>query len=43
LSPKAAAGILRRAERRGRALPTPLLTALRILASQHQDDAKKTT
>jgi hypothetical protein len=43
LSPKAAAGILRRAQKRGRALPTPLHTALQVLASQHQDDAKKTT
>lgn len=34
LSPKAASGILRRAERRGRALPTPLREALSALAEQ---------
>ena len=32
LSPKACAGILRRAERRGKALPTPLLLALQQVA-----------
>lgn len=43
LSPKAAAGILRRASRRGRELPQPLRQALAALASQHQEDAKRTT
>lgn len=43
LSPKAAAGILRRAEKRGRELPPALAKALRELASQHPDDGKRTT
>jgi hypothetical protein len=34
LSPKAAAGILRRAEKRGRELPEPLRSALTLLASE---------
>jgi hypothetical protein len=42
LSPRAAAGILRRAAKRGRELPRPLAEALMDLASQHQDDAKRT-
>lgn len=43
LSPKAAAGILRRAAKRGRELPPHLAKALRTLASAHPDDAKRTT
>lgn len=43
LSPKAAAGILRRAAKRGRELPQALAEALRALASQHPDDDKRTT
>lgn len=43
LSPRAAAGILRRAEKRGRALPTPLHQALTDLASLHPDDDSTTT
>lgn len=42
LSPKAAAGILRRAQKRGRTLPPLLEAALRGLASTHQDEAGKT-
>jgi hypothetical protein len=34
LSPKACAGILRRAERRGKQLPEPLFNALRAIASR---------
>lgn len=34
LSPKAAAGILRRAQRRGRELPAALLSPLRALADR---------
>lgn len=34
LSPRAAAGILRRAETRGRELPTPLRLALEAVAAQ---------
>jgi hypothetical protein len=43
LSPRAAAGILRRAEKRGRALPPALAGALQALASQYQGDDKRTT
>lgn len=43
LSAKAAAGILRRAERRGKALPPALEAALRRVASQSQDAEGKTT
>ena len=43
LSPKAAAGILRRAERRGRELPQALRAALEALASPGPDDGGKTT
>jgi hypothetical protein len=43
LSARAAAGILKRANRRGRTLPQPLQAALTELASTHQDDEKKTT
>ena len=44
LSAKACAGILRRAEKRGRALPPPLLVALKAVAEAGtQDDDKKTT
>lgn len=43
LSPRAAAGILRRAEKRGRELPQALARALRDLASRHQDDDRRTT
>lgn len=43
LSPKAAAGILRRAEKRGRELPQALAEALRELASQHRGGDKRTT
>ena len=42
LSPRAAAGILRRAEKRGRELPPALAEALTALASAHPDDARKT-
>lgn len=41
LSAKAAAGILRRAERRGKTLPQPLEAALRALAKTCQDAAAK--
>src|SRR6516164_4058875 len=43
LSPRAAAGILRRAEKRGRELPQALAEALRALASAHPDDGRRTT
>ena len=43
LSPRAARGILRRAEKRGRGLPRALQAALTALASTHRDDGKKTT
>ena len=43
LSPRAAAGLLRRAAKRGRALPPPLSEALVALASQHREDDKTTT
>jgi hypothetical protein len=43
LSPRAAAGLLRRAAKRGRALPQPLAEALAALASQHRDNDKRTT
>lgn len=43
LSPRAAAGILRRAEKRGRELPQALHLALTQLASTNPDDAKRTT
>lgn len=43
LSPKAAAGILRRAAKRGRTLPAALEAALRDLASIHPGEAGKTT
>jgi C-5 cytosine-specific DNA methylase len=43
LSPRAAAGIIRRAAKRGRELPRALAEALVALASQHQDDDKRTT
>jgi len=43
LTPKAAAGILRRAAKRGRTLPPPLEAALHGLASTHQAEAEKTT
>lgn len=43
LSPRAAAGILRRAEKRGRELPLPLEAALKDLASTWQEEAEKTT
>ena len=43
LSPRAAAGIIRRAEKRGRELPPALAAALADLASAHQDDDKRTT
>jgi hypothetical protein len=43
LSPRAAAGILRRAEKRGRELPPALATALQVLASHHRDDDRRTT
>lgn len=42
LSPKAAAGILRRAQKRGRTLPPALEAALQSLASTHLDEAGKT-
>jgi hypothetical protein len=41
LSPKAAAGILRRAAKRGRELPRVLRLALESLA--HQDGGERTT
>lgn len=43
LSPRAAAGILRRAEKRGRELPRALAEALQALASQHPDDDRRMT
>lgn len=43
LSPRAAAGILRRATKRGRTLPPALLAALTELASTHPDGARRTT
>lgn len=43
LSPKAAAGILRRAEKRGRELPEALATALRLLAALHAESADGST
>jgi hypothetical protein len=43
LSPKAAAGLIRRAAKRGRKLPAPLSAALADLASQHRDDGKTTS
>lgn len=43
LSPKAAAGILRRALKRGRELPKHLHAALTALASRHRDDDRKMT
>jgi len=43
LSPKAARGILRRAEKRGRELPPALRAALTALASAPQGDGRKTT
>lgn len=43
LSPKAAAGILRRAERRGRELPPALRQALMALASTDLEDTRRTT
>ncbi len=46
LSPRAAAGILRRAEKRGRGLPESLQRSLEALAAQasvSQDDGRKTT
>lgn len=43
LSPRAAVGILRRAARRGRALPPVLLEDLRRLASTFRDDGRRTT
>lgn len=43
LSPRAAAGILRRAEKRGRELPPALAEALQALAFQHPDDGKRMT
>lgn len=43
LSPRAAAGILRRAEKRGRELPPPLYQALTLLASTHQEGGSTTT
>lgn len=42
LSPKAAAGILRRAAKRGRELPPALAEVLRALASQYRDEGKRT-
>lgn len=41
LSPRAAAGILRRAEKRGRELPRALAEALSDLASAHPDDGRR--
>jgi hypothetical protein len=43
LSPKACAGILRRAEARGKALPLSLLTALELVADQTTTLAKQAT
>lgn len=43
LSPRAAAGILRRAEKRGRELPPALAEALAALASAHRDDGRRMT
>lgn len=44
LSPKACRGILRRAEKRGRELPPPLLKALRARAEEDtQEGGRKTT
>ena len=43
LSPKAAAGILRRAAKRGRTLPEHLQAALQVLASADPDEGEKTT
>lgn len=43
LSPVAAAGILRRAAKRGRTLPAQLEAALAGLASTHQDEGERTT
>jgi hypothetical protein len=43
LSPRAARGILRRAEKRGRELPQHLAAALTVLASTPPDGAKRTT
>lgn len=43
LSPRAAAGILRRAEKRGRELPQALQADLTALASTDPGDARKTT
>lgn len=43
LSPKAAAGILRRAEKRGRTLPPALEAVLKDLASTWQGEVEKTT
>jgi hypothetical protein len=43
LSPTAAAGILRRAKKRGRTLPAQLEAALTALASQHPAEEEKTT
>jgi hypothetical protein len=42
LSPKAAEGILRRAERRGKTLPEPLRIALQELASKMVKDGTAT-
>lgn len=42
LSPRAAAGILRRAAKRGRTLPPALEAALQNLASTHQGEAGRT-
>lgn len=43
LSPRAAAGILRRAQKRGRVLPQALRLALMEVASLHRDDDSTTT
>ena len=43
LSPRAAKGILRRAEKRGRELPRHLHEALAALASACPDDDRRTT
>lgn len=43
LSARAAKGILRRAEKRGRELPPALAKALQALASRHPDNDKRTT
>jgi endonuclease V-like protein UPF0215 family len=42
LSAKAAKGIIRRAERRGRELPEPLRTALTTLAATEPDEPTET-